>query len=66
MDRIYTNHADRFCYISGNVILAGRLAIITDFVKRAYHPYFGVKFGQQDKSFAPHVSCDKKSEKITD
>ena len=48
------------------MILPGRLAIITDFVKRAYHPYFGVKFEDQDKPFAPHVSCDEKSEKISD
>ena len=66
MDRICTNHLDRFCYICGNVVLPGRLAIITDFVKRVYHPYFGVKFEDQEKPFAPHVSCDEKSEKISD
>ena len=57
MDRKRTNHPDRFCYICGNVILPGRLAKITDFVKKAYHTYFGVKLGDQEKSFPPHVSC---------
>ena len=57
MYRKCTNHPDRFCYICGNVILSGRLAKITDFVKKAYRGYFGVKLGDQDKAFAPHVSC---------
>ena len=57
MYRKCTNHPDRFCYICGNVILSGRLAKITDFVKKAYRGYFGVKLGDQDKPFAPHVSC---------
>ena len=56
MDRKCTNHPDRFCHICGNVILPGRLAKITDFVKKAYHAYFGVKLGDQGKPFAPHVS----------
>ena len=57
MDRKCTNHPDKFFYICGNVILPGRLANITDFVKKAYHAYFGVKLGDQDKPFALHVSC---------
>jgi hypothetical protein len=28
---------------------------ITDFVKKSYHAYFGVKVRDQDKTFAPHV-----------
>ena len=56
MDCKCANHPDRFCYICCNVILPGRLAKITDFVKKAYHDYFGVKLGDQDKPFAVHVS----------
>ena len=37
MDRKCTNHPDKFFYICGNVIFPGRLANITDFVKKAYH-----------------------------
>ena len=57
MDCKYKNHPDRFCYICGNVILPGRVAKITAVVKQAYHYYFGVKLGDQEKAFAPHVSC---------
>ena len=39
------------------MILPSRIAKITGFVKKAYHSYFGVKLGDQDKAFAPHVSC---------
>ena len=31
--------------------------LITDFVKRAYLRYFGVKLGDQDKVWAPHIVC---------
>ena len=66
MDRKCTNHPDRLCYICCNVILPGRLAKITDFVKKTYHAYFGVKFGDQDKPFAPHVSCKTCVENLRD
>ena len=66
MDRKCTNHPDRFCYICGNVILPGCLAKITDFVKKAYHAYFGVKLGDQDKLFIPHVSCKIGVENLRD
>ena len=66
MERKCTNHPDRFCYICGNVILPRRLANITDFVKKAYHAYFGVKLGDQDKPFAPHVSCKTCVENLRD
>ena len=51
------NNPDRFCYICGNVVLPNRQAKITDFVKKAYRSYFGIKLGDQDKPFAPHVCC---------
>ena len=66
MDRKCASHPDRFCYICGNVILPGRLAKITDFVKKAYHDYFGVKLGDQDKPYALHVSCKTCVENLHD
>ena len=57
MNRRCKNHPDRFCCICGQVILASRLSPITHFVRKSYHAYFGIKLGDQDKSFAPHVCC---------
>ncbi|XP_076814257.1 uncharacterized protein LOC143460567 [Clavelina lepadiformis] len=51
------NDPDRFCYICGKVTLRSRQAKITQFVKKAYYAYFGVKLGDQDKAFAPHICC---------
>ena len=52
------NDPNRFYYtICGKVILPSRQARITRFVKRAYHAYFGLKLGNQDKAFAPHMCC---------
>ena len=51
------NDPDRFCYICGKVTLHSRQAKITQFVKKAYYAYFGVKLGDQDKAFAPHICC---------
>ena len=66
MDCKCTNHLDRLCYICVNVILPGRLAKITDFVKSAYHAYSRVKLGDQDKSFVPLVSCKTYVENLHD
>ena len=43
------------CVITGKVTLPSRQSNITHFVKLAYHAYFGVKLGDQDKAFAPHT-----------
>ena len=53
MDQKGKNNPDRFCYICGNVLLLNSQAKVTDFVKKAYHDYFGVKLGDQYKSFTP-------------
>ena len=37
------------------MVLFNCQAKITDFMKKAYCDYFGVKLGDQDKPFAPHV-----------
>ena len=57
MSRKCINDPDRFCYICGKVTLKERRANITDFVKKAYHAYFGIKLGDQNKTFAPHICC---------
>ena len=57
MDCKCKNNPDRFCYICGNVVFPNLQAKITDFVRKAYHDYFGDKLGDQDKPFAPYICC---------
>ena len=66
MDRTCKNHDNRFCYICGNKVLPDRQAKITHFVKKAYQAYFGVKLGDQDKQFAPHICCKTCVENLKD
>ena len=66
MDRTCKNHLNRFCYICGHVVLPDRQAKITDFVIKAYQAYFGVKLGDQDKPFAPHICCKTCVENLRD
>lgn len=35
---------------------------ITDFVKKAYYPYFGWKLGDQEKNWAPYIVCHTRDE----
>ena len=51
------NDPERFWYICEKVTLPDRQAGITLFVKRCYYAFFGMKLGDQDKSFAPHICC---------
>lgn len=57
MNRKCKNDPNRFCYICGQVTLSDWKSPITNFVKNSYHAYFGVKLGDQDKAFAPHICC---------
>ena len=66
MDRTCKNHPNRFCYICGHVVLPDRQVKITDFVKKTYQAYFGVKLGDQDKSFAPHICRKTCAENLRD
>jgi len=50
-------HPDVFCYICGEYTLKASRKPISDFVRRAYVGYFGVKLGDQDKPWAPHIVC---------
>lgn len=55
--RSCVNHPDVFCYVCGEYTLKENRKSITDFVKRAYLGYFGVRLGDQDKTWAPHIVC---------
>ena len=48
------NSPDIFFYICGFSTAKPQMQNITGFVNRAYHAYFKVKLGYQDKSWAPH------------
>ena len=49
--RSCVNHPNVFCYICGKFTLKSSRKPISDFVKRAYLGYFGVKLGDQDKHY---------------
>ena len=47
-----------FCYIFGCFTVPKKRQNITDFVKKVYLAYFGIKLNRhQDKSWAPHKMC---------
>lgn len=58
------NHPDVFCYICGEYTFLDNRVNISDFIKRAYLGYFGVKLGDQDKAWAPHIVCKTCSEHL--
>ena len=37
---------------------------VRDFIKRVYKAYFGIKLGDQDKSWAPHKVCKQCTETL--
>ena len=51
------NHSDIFCYICGSYASKEQRKPISAFVKRAYFTYFGIRVGDQDKQWAPHIAC---------
>ena len=55
--RTYRNKPDIFCYICGEYTLVPNRNPVTSSIKQAYHAYFGVKLGDQDKAWAPHMVC---------
>ena len=58
------NHPDVFCYIRGEYMLAKYRFNVRDFTKTAYKAYFGIKLGDQDKSWAPHKVCKQCKETL--
>ena len=51
------NNPDVFCYICGKYMMAKYRFNVRDFTKKVYEPYFGMKLGDQDKSWPPHKVC---------
>ena len=51
------NDPDKFCYFCGEYILKDHKKSITDFSCEVSLAYFGVKLGDNDKSWAPHIVC---------
>ena len=45
-------HPDAFCYICRCFTVLKQRQNITDFMKKAYLAYFGIKLGDQDKPWA--------------
>ena len=56
--RKYKNDPNSFCYICGKVTMPDQHSKITQLAKSCYHQaYFGIRIGDQDKSFPPHTCC---------
>ncbi|GFV38650.1 uncharacterized protein TNCV_4412041 [Trichonephila clavipes] len=51
------NSPNCFCYICGSYTVTKQQRNISNFVQKVYFAYFGIKLGDQDKSWAPHVVC---------
>ena len=45
------------CYICGIFMTAKQTTTTTSFVIKAYLGYFGMRLGDQDKTWAPHTVC---------
>ena len=55
--RKFSNSPDVFCYVCGEFTPTKDRRKITERVEKTYLRYFGVKIGDQDKPWAPHVIC---------
>lgn len=51
------NSPNCFCYICGTYTVKKQQRNISNFVQKVYFAYFGIKLGDQDKSWAPHIVC---------
>ena len=51
------NHPDSFCYICGELKITDERNSVTGFIQKAYHAYFRVQLGNQDKPWALYVFC---------
>ena len=58
MPRKCVNSVNSFCYICGEITFLAQKRNLTPLVKTAYYHYFGIKIGDQDKSWAPHICCN--------
>ena len=48
---------DKFCYICGEFMTKTKRRSVSQALKLNYLAYFGVKLGDQDKTWAPHFVC---------
>ena len=51
------NNPNVFSYICGNYIIAKQKQDSNSFVRNVYYAYFGIRLGDEDKSWAPHKVC---------
>ena len=51
------NNPDVFCYICDAYMTKKQRFNVCDFTKRANQAFFGMKLGNQNKSWAPHKVC---------
>ena len=51
------NKPNIFCYICGEYTIVPNRNQVTSFIKHAYHSYFGITLGDQDKAWVPHMVC---------
>ena len=51
------NSPNAFCYICGEFTIKKHQRNVTDFIKRVYSAYFGVKLGDVGKPWAPQKVC---------
>ena len=51
------NRPDLFCSICDEYTFVPYRNPVTTFIKQTYHAYFGMKLGDQDKAWVPHLVC---------
>ena len=59
------NPPNIFCYICGEFTPKSQRCQITNLVKTAYKFYFNCGLGDQDRAWAPHVSCKTCNARLT-
>ena len=50
-------HPDSFRYICGEFKITDERNCVTEFIQKAYHAYFGIQLGDQDKPWSPLAVC---------
>lgn len=59
------NHPDTFCYICGEFTTRKQRRPISKRLKISYGMYFKCQLGDQDKKWAPHITCTRCNSKLT-
>lgn len=57
------NKPNVFCYICGNYTIVPHRNLVTSFINYAYNAYFGMKLGDHDKAWEPHMVCKRHARK---